>query len=64
LPRRRMKITTANKAARTPAIRRTVVESMDIISFSPLIGRRLHIFNHGDQVAHQARDHRTDGHHE
>ena len=43
--RRRMKITTPNKTAMTPAIRRIVVESINVISFLLLIGQ-LHAFNH------------------
>src|ERR1035441_7048646 len=54
LLRRRMNITTPNKTAITPQIRRKVVVSMDKLSFLLLIGQ-LHVFNHRDQIAHQAR---------
>ena len=45
LLRRRMNITTANKTARTPQIRRKVVESIDKISFLFLIGQ-LQVFHY------------------
>ena len=63
LLRRRMNITTPNNTAITPQITRNVVVSIDKLSFPLLIGR-LHVFNHGHQIAHQVRHHRTDGHHE